>query len=126
MEKRWGSLAFAVVCTFCILFSAGAALAVSVPDKLKDIPLYQGSTVKQAMDMDTHAMLIATVKAKVDDIAGFYKNAMLAKGWKVGFQAEQEEVKIIHFQKDKLIFQLTIQSEKDSEETTYHLMMTSQ
>ena len=54
------------------------------------------------------------------------KNTMTAKGWKTAFQAEQEEVKVIHFQKDKQVFQVTIQLEKEEDTTTYNLMMTSQ
>ncbi len=37
------SSASAAVCLFCILFGAGLAFgAIDIPDKLKDIPLYQG------------------------------------------------------------------------------------
>ncbi|HYA41501.1 MAG TPA: hypothetical protein VEF34_09375 [Syntrophobacteraceae bacterium] len=126
MEKRWRNLAFAGVCTLCILFCSTAAFPVDVPEKLKDIPLYQGSTVKQAMDMANHAMLVAAVKAKGSAIADFYKNAMKAEGWKVAFQAEQEDMMLIHFQKGKRMVQLTIQLEKGGEATTYNLMTTSE
>ena len=78
------------------------------------------------MDMPNHAMLIAAVKARGSAIADFYKNAMTAKGWKVAFQAEQEDVKIVHFQKDKLIFQVTIQLEKGGEAKSYNLLMISE
>ena len=126
MEKRWGILAFAVMCVFCILSAAGSAFAVEVPEKLRDIPLYQGSTVQQTMDTTDNVLLVAAVKAKGDAIANFYKNTMTAKGWKVAFQADQEDVKIIHFRKDKLLFQVTIQLENGEEATTYNLFMTSQ
>ena len=127
MGKRWRSSASAAVCLVCILFGAGLALgAVDIPDKLKDIPLYQGSKVQQAINMDNHAMIIATVKAKADAIADFYKNLMAGKGWKLAFQSDQEDAKILHFQKDKQVFQLTVTSEKKSEEITYTLMVTSQ
>jgi hypothetical protein len=59
------------------------------------------SEVQQAMDMENHAMLSATVKAKIDAIADFYKSAIPGKGWKAAFQTEQEDMKIIQFQKDK-------------------------
>lgn len=123
MEKRWRILALAVL---CILFGCGLAFAVDVPEKLKDMPLYQGSTVRQAMDMTNHSMLIVTVKASVDAISDFYKKAMATKGWKLAFQAEQEEVKLIHFQKDKMFFQVTIQLPKGAEQTTYNLLLTEQ
>ena len=127
MGKRWRSSVSAAVCLVCILFGAGLALgAVDIPDKLKDIPLYQGSKVQQAINMDNHAMIIATVKAKADAIADFYKNLMAGKGWKLAFQSDQEDAKILHFQKDKQVFQLTVSSEKKSEEITYTLMVTSQ
>jgi hypothetical protein len=126
MEKRWRISSSAIFCTFFILFCAGAAFSVDIPERLKDIPLYQGSAVQHAMDMPNHAMLIATVKARGNAIADFYKNAMTAKGWKVAFQAEQEDVKIVHFQKDKLIFQVTIQLEKGGEAKSYNLLMISE
>ncbi len=127
MGKGWQSSASAAVCLFCILFGAGLALgAIDIPDKLKDIPLYQGSKVQQAINMDNHAMIIATVKAKADAIADFYKNLMAGNGWKLAFQSDQEDAKILHFQKDKQVFQLTVSSEKKSEEITYTLMVTSQ
>ncbi len=125
MEKRWRILALAVACTLCILFDGCRAFAVEVPEKLRDMPLYQGSTVRQAIDMTNHAMLVATVKAGGDAIADFYKKAMAAKGWKLAFQAEQEDIKLINFQKDKMVFQVTIQLEKGAEETTYNLLWTS-
>jgi hypothetical protein len=126
MNKRWNILALAVAFALCILFIGGPAFAVDVPEKLKDIPLYQGSTVRQAMDMTNHTMLIATVKASGSDVADFYKKAMAAKGWKLAFNAEQEEMKLLHFQKDKMVFQVTIQIPKGEEETTYNLVLTAQ
>lgn len=127
MGKSLGILRLAAVCVFCILFGIGAALAgIDTPEKLKDIPLFQGSKVQHAMNMDTTAMLTATVDAKSDAIADFYKNSMKSKGWKIAFQAEQENVKMIHFQKDSQVFQITIQNEKEGDATTYSLMITSQ
>jgi len=126
MEKRRGICALTVLCSVFVLLGAGTAFAVDVPEKLKDIPLYQGSTVQQALDMQNNVMLVAAVKAKGSDIADFYKKTMTAKGWKVAFQAEQNDVKIVHFQKDKLVFQVTIQLENGGEAKTYHLMMITQ
>jgi len=111
---------------FCILFGIGPALgAIDVPEKLKGIPLYAGSNIQHAMDMDSTAMLTATVDAKSDAVADFYKNTMKAQGWKVALQAEQEHVKIIHFQKAEQIFQLTIQNEKEGGVTTYNLVIST-
>jgi hypothetical protein len=127
MGKKWRSSASAAVCLFCILFGAGLAFgAIDIPDKLKDIPLYQGSKVQQAINMENHAMIVASVKAKADAIADFYKNVMVEKGWKLVFQSEQEDTKVIHFQKEKQVFQLTVTGEKKAEETTYTLMLASQ
>jgi L-lactate utilization protein LutC len=148
MGKGWQSSASAAVCLFCILFGAGLALGViDIPDKLKDIPLYQGSKVQQAIDMENYAMIVASVKAKVDAIADFYKNMMVEKGWKFVSQSEQkytedtkvsrfqngkqvfqsqsehEDTKVVHFQKDKQVFQLTVSIDKKAEETTYTLML---
>lgn len=44
----------------------------------------------------------------------------------MAFQAEMEDMKIIQFQKDKLLLQVTIQSEKAGEATIYNLLTTSQ
>jgi len=127
MGKSLEVFRLAAVGVFCILFCIGPAFgAIDIPEKLKDIPLYKGSKVLHAMDMDATAMLTATVDAKSDAIADFYKNTMKAKGWKVAFQAEQENVKIMHFQKDKQVFQITIQNEKEGGATTYNLVITAQ
>jgi len=126
VEKKRRNLVFTTACTLCVLFGSIMAFAVDVPEKLREVPLYQGSTIRQAMDMANSAMMTATVNAKPGAISDFYKKTMTAQGWKVIFQAEQEDVKIVHFQKDKRIFQVTIQIEKGKDESTYHLMMTSQ
>ena len=126
MKKRWNILALAVAFALCTLFVGGPASAVDVPEKMKDIPLYQGSTVRQAMDMTNHSMLVATVKASDSDVADFYKKAMVAKGWKLAFNAEHEDMKLLHFQKDKMVFQVTVQIPKGGEDTTYNLVLTAQ
>ena len=127
MGKRWVVFRLAAVCMFCVLFGIGTAFgAIDIPEKLKDIPLYKGSKVQQAMDMDTSAMLSATVNAKSDAVADFYKSTMKGQGWKIAFQAEQDKMKIIHFQKDKQFFQLTVQNENEGGETTYNLVISNQ
>jgi len=127
MEKRRGIWVLTVLCSVFVLLGACTAFAaVDVPEKLKDIPLYRGSTVQQALDMQNNVMLVAAVKAKGSDIADFYKKTMTAKGWKVVFQSEQNDVKIVHFQKDKLVFQVTIQLENGDEAKSYYLMMVTQ
>ena len=127
MEKKWLRSSPAALCLFWILFvAATATAAIDMPDKLKEIPLYQGSKVQQTMNTENHAMIVASVKAKADAIADFYKDIMVGKGWKLAFQAEQEDTKVIHFQKDKQVFQLTVTSDKKTEEATYTLMLASQ
>ncbi len=111
----------------CFLCAIGPVLgAVEVPAKFKDIPIYEGSNIVHAMDMDNNAMLSATVKAAPDAVSNFYKDAMKSKGWKLSFQMDQENSKILHFQKDKVIFQVTIQAEENNPQTTYNLVITSQ
>ena len=127
MEKKWLRSSSAALCLFWIFFVAAmATAAIDMPDKLKEIPLYQGSKVQQTMNTENHAMIVASVKAKADAVADFYKDIMVGKGWKLAFQAEQEDTKVIHFQKDKQIFQLTVTSDKKTEEATYTLMLASQ
>ncbi len=127
MKKGWGIFRLAAVCMVCVLFGIGPAFGtIDIPEKLKEIPLYEGSKVQHAMEMENNAMLTATVNAKSDVIADFYKNTMKGRGWKVAFQAEQENVKVIHFQKDKRVFQVTVQNEKEGGATTYNLVISSQ
>jgi hypothetical protein len=112
---------------FCILFGAAIALGgIDIPDKFKEIPLYQGSKVQQTMNMENNFMIVASAKAASDAIADFYRKTMVEKGWKIAFQMEQEDTKVIHFQKDKQALQLTVTSDKKAEETTYTLMLASQ
>jgi hypothetical protein len=118
-------LSIAVVA--CVLYALGPAFgAIDVPAKFKNIPIYEGSKIIHAMDMDANAMLSATVKASADAVSEFYKNAMKASGWKLAMQMDQDNAKVLHFQKDKQIFQVTIQFEEKDALTTYNLVIASQ
>ncbi len=122
-------LNFIAICLYFLpvfFFAVGPALAaVDVPDKLKEFPLYSGSKIIQAMDMDNNAMLSATVKASPDSVSDFYKNGMKGKGWKLAMQMDQDNSKVLHFQKDNMIFQVTIEGEEQGDLTTYNLMVSS-
>lgn len=120
-------LSFIVICLcFSFFFSVGSAVAaVDVPAKLKEFPLYSGSKIVHAMDMDNNAMLSATVKASPDSVSDFYKNDMKGKGWKLAMQMDQDNSKVLHFQKDNMIFQVTIQGEEQGDLTTYNLLVSS-
>jgi hypothetical protein len=127
MDKRTGFFLLSVAVVACVLYALGPAFgAIDVPAKFKDIPLYDGSKMIQAMDMDNNAMLSATVKASADAVSEFYKNAMKGSGWKLVFQMDQDNAKILHFQKGKQVLQVTIQVEEKNEVTTYNLVITSQ
>ena len=127
MDKRTRVFLLSVAVVACVLYALVPAFgAIDVPAKFKDIPLYDGSKVIQAMDMDNNAMLSATVKASADAVSEFYKNAMKASGWKLAFQMDQDNAKVLHFQKGKQLFQVTIQVEEKDALTTYNLVITSQ
>ena len=79
MSRRSGIVGFPSVLV-CILFAAGVALAaVSLPDKLKEIPLYPGSKIQQAMDMDKNSMAGLEVNAKGEDVFEFYQKGTSGK-----------------------------------------------
>ncbi len=127
MQHNWKIYRLAVVCMFCVIFGPGLAFGtISIPEKLKAIPIYQGSKVLQAMDMDSSVMLTAKVDAKIDAVADFYKNTMQEKGWKISFQAEQENAKMIQLRKGNELLQISISNEKGDEATTYTLMLSTQ
>jgi|SRR5208337_4071312 len=127
MDKRTGFFLLSVTVVACVLYALRPAFgAIDVPAKFKDIPLYDGSKIIQAMDMDNNAMLSATVKASADAVSEFYKNAMKRSGWKLVFQMDQDNAKVLHFQKDKQVLQVTIQVEEKNALTTYNLVITSQ
>ena len=127
MDRRMRVLVLSVAVVVCVLYALGPAFgAIDVPAKFKDIPLYEGSRIVHAMDMESNAMLSATVKASADAVAGFYKNAMKERGWKLAFQMEQDKAKILNFQKDKQTLQVVIQVGEKDELTTYNLVIASQ
>src|SRR5208283_1379884 len=110
MDSRVRIFALSFAVAACALYALGPAFgAIDVPAKFKDIPLYEGSKIVHAMDMENNAMLSATVKASAEAVAEFYKNAMKGSGWKLVLQMDQDKAKILHFQKDKQILQVTIQ-----------------
>jgi hypothetical protein len=127
MNKRMRICVLSVAVVACVLYAFGPAFgAIDVPAKFKDIPIYEGSKIVHAMDMDNNAMLSATVKASADAVSDFYKNAMKAGGWKLAMQMDQDNAKVLHFQKGKQVFQVTIQFEEKDALTTYNLVITSQ
>jgi hypothetical protein len=127
MNKRMRVFAFSVAVVACVLYALGPASgAIDVPAKFKDIPLYDGSKIVHALDMENNAMLSATVKASADAVSEFYKNAMNGRGWKLVFQMDQDNAKILHFQKGNLVLQVTIQVNEKEALTTYSLVIASQ
>ena len=127
MDKRTRVFLLSVAVVACVLYALGPAFgAIDVPAKFKDIPLYEGSKIVHAMDMENNAMLSATVKASAEAVAEFYKNAMKGSGWKLVLQMDQDKAKILHFQKDKQILQVTIQVGEKDTLTTYNLVIVSQ
>ncbi|HOI94040.1 MAG TPA: hypothetical protein PK250_04970 [Syntrophobacter fumaroxidans] len=106
-----------------ILFlAAGAMAAMTLPDQLKDVPLYPGSKIEQVMDVHGHSMATLKVQADRDAVFEFYKKNVAAGGWKIVFQMQQEDAAVIHFQKDKLMLQVTIQGKEDDGSVTYTMV----
>ena len=127
MDKRMRAFVLLLAVAAGVLYVMGPAFgAIDVPAKFKDVPLYAGSKIVHAMDMENNAMLSATVKASADAVSEFYKNAMKERGWKLAFQMDQDTAKVLHFQKDKLVFQVTIQANENDALTTYNLVIASQ
>ena len=124
MDKRMRISLVSAAVAACILCALGSAFGgIDVPAKFKDIPLYDGSKIVHAMDMENNAMVSATVKASADAVSEFYKNAMKGSGWKLVFQMDQDKAKILHFQKGNLVLQVTIQADEKEALTTYNLVM---
>lgn len=126
MKKASRILALAVMGAFCVLLTAGIAFGIQIPEKLKGIPLYQGSTVQQTMDMTNQTMLIAVVEAKSEDVAAFYRKTMNEKGWKTAFQMAAKSAETMQFTKDKQILQITVQQDKGASTTTYTMALSSE
>jgi hypothetical protein len=127
MDKRMRIFVLSVAVAACVLYALEPAFgAIDVPAKFKDIPLYDGSKIVHAMDMENNAMLSVTVKASADAVAEFYKNAMKGRGWKLAFQMDQDQAKVLHFQKGNQILQVTIQAGEKNELTTYNLVIATQ
>ncbi len=127
MFRRRGIIAMTVACSFFVLNCAVSAFAaVELPEKLKDVPLFPNSKIMQAMDMDATAMGTLTVKAAgAEAVSDFYKKSMKESGWKIVFQAQQENVHVIHFQKDSRLLHINIQSEEGGT-ITYNMVAQSQ
>jgi hypothetical protein len=127
MDKRMRVFVLSVAVIACVLYALGPAFGViDIPAKFKDIPLYDGSKIVHAMDMENNAMLSATVKASADAVSEFYKNAMEGSGWKLALQMDQDKAKILHFQKGKQTLQVIIQVDEKDALTTYNLVIASQ
>lgn len=107
-----------------LLMAVSVALAaMDLPEKLRDVPLYPDSKIEQTMDMESHVMATMKVHTRQEAILDFYKKTLEARGWKVVFQAQQEDSSMIHFQNDKKMLQLVVQSDNQEGTITYSLIM---
>ena len=117
MKTKWKTACFPGI-VLCILFAAGVAFAaVTLPEKLKDIPVYQGAAIKQAMDMDKTCMAIFEITASAEDVFEFYKKALPPKGWKVNAQMQQEKDSMLHCQKGNAMLQVVVHDEGEGKIT---------
>ena len=124
VKKIVGFLFVAVLGVFVMV---GAAMAgMDIPDKLKDVPLYSGTKIVQVMDMDKHAVAVLTVKADRDALVDFYKQSMKTAGWKLAFQAEQEDGAVLHFTKEDHSLQVSVQKGDEDGTINYQLAAISQ
>lgn len=123
-SKMFGVVLLQVFYLFVGFGSAFAAM--ELPEKLKEVPLYSGSTIVQVMDMGDSSVAMMNVKADREAFLGFYKKSMQAKGWKVAFQAEQEDNAMIHFTKDNQIIQLNVQKGEETGMLQYQLISAHQ
>ena len=96
-----------------LLISALVWAAVQLPDQFKDIPVFSGSKIVQAMEMENTSTATFSVKAERDAVLDFYRQNMKSKGWKVVFQAEQEDSAMISFSSGKQALQLNVHKEDD-------------
>jgi hypothetical protein len=96
-----------------LVISGLAWAAVQLPEQFKDIPVFSGSKITQAMEMENTATATFTVKAESDAVLDFYRQSMKSKGWKVVFQAEQEDSAIISFSGGKQTLQLNVHKQDD-------------
>jgi hypothetical protein len=110
-----------------MLFVSGLAhAAMQLPDSMKEIPVFAGSKITQAMEMENTSTAMFTLKAQSDAILDFYKQNMKSRGWKTVFQAEQEDSAIITFSSGKQILQLSVHKKGDDGTLEYILVLTTQ
>lgn len=107
----------------CLL--AGFALAMGameLPEKLKEVPLYSGSKLRQIMDTGPQSMAILSVKADQDSLLEFYKQHLKGKGWKIVAQFEQDDGAGITFSKDPTLIQLVVGKGEEEGMLQYQLI----
>lgn len=121
MKGMRGSFACMAACAICLFLCAGLACAIDLPDRLKDMPVFPGSKVQQSMNMETGAMATLKVKSQISEVADFYRDNLKSKGWKVIFEAEQENSQVIQFQKDKRTLALSVGA--DEGDVVYNFIM---
>lgn len=113
MRKRSRMAGFSII-ALCMLFAAGAAMAaITVPEKLKEIPLFSGASIKQATEMDKNSMVMMEIPAKAEDVFEFYKKELPGKGWKIFSQMQQEDDALLQCQKGTAMLQVAIHNEDE-------------
>lgn len=110
-----------------MLFVSGLAYAaMQLPDSMKEIPVFTGSKITQAMEMENTSTAMFTLKGQSDAVLDFYRQNMMSKGWKTVFQAEEEGSAIITFSSGKRMLQLSVHKQNDDGIVQYILVLTTQ
>ena len=108
MSKR--ALFFAAA---MLLVSGLAWATVQLPDQFKDIPIFSGAKIVQAMEMENTATATFTVKAEFNAVLDFYRQSMKQKGWKVVLQSEQDNSAMLTFSAGKQALQAHVHKQDD-------------
>jgi hypothetical protein len=101
---------------------ASMAWAVAVPERMKDVPIYENATIVQAMEAEEFAQVVYTVSAELKKVIKWYKDIMLKKGWKVVMEMNMENNSILNLAKDNSTLVVNARVDQDGQ-TTVHLVL---
>jgi len=87
---------------------------VSLPDTMKDIPLFEGSKIVSSMSQEEAQVVTVDAAGEPKKVKEFYKNTLPKAGWKIEMEMENNDMSLIAFSKDEWKLMITANKTGDA------------
>lgn len=111
MKKKPSLISFLLL-VWIWLFSGPVWAGAETPEKLRGIPIFEGSKVIQVIDGPKQWSAVMEVTANRDTVAEFYKKSLEADGWRTVSQSQYATGGVLQLEKGADVIQIALVNRK--------------